>query len=119
VLRAGRGVLRAGAEVLRAGVEVLRAGVEAFRAGRGVLRTGLEVSLAGLQAGQQRPGGGADRVDRLVERLCVVRAGEADATHRPHVLERGRMHVVVGDTGGVRRAQDLDIAAHETDVTPQ
>jgi hypothetical protein len=98
---------------------VLRAGVEAFRAGRGVLRTGLEVFLAGLQAGQQSPGGGADRVHRLVEHLCVVRAGEAYTTHRPHVLERGRMHVVVGYADGIRRAQDLDVAAHETDVTPQ
>jgi len=98
---------------------VLGAGVEAFRAGRGVLRTGLEVFLAGLKAGQQSPGGGADRVHRLVERLCVGRAGEAYATHRPHVLERGRMHVVVGHADGVRRAQGLDIAAHETDATSQ
>jgi hypothetical protein len=97
---------------------VLGAGVEAFRAGRGVLRTGLEVFLAGLKGGQQGPGGGADRVHRLVERLGVVRAGEAHATHRPHVLERGRMHVVVGYADGIRRAQDLDIAAHATDVTP-
>jgi hypothetical protein len=77
------------------------------------------VFLAGLKAAQQSPGGGADRVHRLVERLCVVRAGEADTTHRPHVLERGRMHVVVGYAGGIGRAQDLDVAAHKTDVTPQ
>jgi hypothetical protein len=88
------------------------AGVEAFRAGRGVFRTGLEVF-------QQSPGGGADRVHRLVERLRVVWAGEAYPTHRPHVLERGRAQVVVGDADGIRRAQDLDIAAHGTDVTPR
>jgi len=79
---------------------------------------GLDVLLAGLKAGQQRPGGDADRVHRLVERLRVVRAGEAYATHRPHVPERGRLHVVVGDADGNRRAQDLDIAAHVTTLRP-
>jgi hypothetical protein len=28
------------------------------------------------------------------------------------------MHVVIGDADGVRRTQDLDVAAHEADVTP-
>jgi hypothetical protein len=79
-----------------------------------VARTGLEVFLAGLKAGQQSPGGGADRVHRLVERLFVGRAGEANTTHRPHVLERGRLHVVVGYADGIRRAQGFDIAAHGT-----
>ena len=111
-------MLRAGVEVLRAGVEVLRAGVGTFRAGRGVLRMVLDVLLAGLKAGQERPGGDADRVHRLVERLRVVWAGEAYATHRPHILERGRMHVVVGYADGIRRAQGLDIAAHGTTVRP-
>jgi len=29
------------------------------------------------------------------------------------------MHVVVGHADGIRRTQDLDIAAHDPDVTPQ
>jgi hypothetical protein len=77
------------------------------------------VFLAGLEASQQNPGGDADRVHRPVEHLRVLRAGEAYTTHRPHVLERGRLHVVVGYADGIRRAQDLDIAAHGTDVTPR
>jgi len=97
--------------VFRAGRAVLRTGLEVFLAGR-------EVFLAGREAGQQGQGGGADRVHRLVECLGVVPAGEADAPHRPHVLERGRMHVVVGYADGIRGAQGFDIAAHDDDVTP-
>src|SRR5712671_4740505 len=76
----------------------------------------LALGRPDLELAEQRRGGDRDGVDRVTERLCVVRGGRAETADLTHVLQRGRADVVVGHLLGVRRAQGFDASAHNPTV---
>lgn len=55
-----------------------------------------------------------DGVDRLIERLGVVRGRDAEPADLPDVLERCGSHVILRDTLRIGRPQRLDAPAHAT-----
>src|SRR5215469_12178533 len=52
----------------------------------------------------------------MSERLCVMRGRRPEPADLPDVLQRGGPDVVVGHVLGIRLAQGLDAATHDTTV---